>query len=208
MAKRRILGKNTRFGVALASGLAAALAVGTFGNWELAALVGWDVLAVVLMLLIVRDFAGHRGAETATVARRDDMQQSMVDVIILVAALASIGGVLLLMAAKDGVEHLVVGVVSIVVSWLMVQVLFTLRYATLYYHGTPGGIDFNDKELPEFSDFAYVAFTLGMTYQVSDTNVTSRAMRRAVLQQALISFVFGVMIIATTINLLAGLLQK
>jgi uncharacterized membrane protein len=97
---------------------------------------------------------------------------------------------------------------SVVVSWVLVHTLFTVRYARLYYLPPAGGIDFNDDEPPQYSDFAYIAFTIGMTFQVSDTDVRSKAVRRAALQQALLSFPLGTVIIATTVNLVAGLANK
>ena len=77
----------------------------------------------------------------------------------------------------------------------------------MYYHGEPSGIDFNDRELPRFSDFAYVAFTIGMTYQVSDTNFKSGEFRRVALRHAVISFILGMAIIATTINFIASIVR-
>jgi uncharacterized membrane protein len=87
----------------------------------------------------------------------------------------------------------------------MVHTLFCLRYAHLYYDGTLGGIDFHDDEPPTYHDFAYLAFTVGMTYQVSDTEVNDRAIRSTILRHALLSFLFGTTIIALTINIVAGL---
>jgi uncharacterized membrane protein len=75
----------------------------------------------------------------------------------------------------------------------------------LYYSGMVGGIDFNQTELPRFTDFAYLAFTIGMTYQVSDTNLRSTQIRAAALRHSLLSFLFGSMILATMVNLVAGL---
>jgi uncharacterized membrane protein len=87
-----------------------------------------------------------------------------------------------------------------------VHTVFTLHYARIFY-GDPepdGGIDFGTTASPSFTDFAYVAFTVGMTYQVSDTNLTTQAMRRTALAHALLSFLFGTFILALTINVLAG----
>ncbi|MEO7234131.1 MAG: DUF1345 domain-containing protein, partial [Lapillicoccus sp.] len=79
-------------------------------------------------------------------------------------------------------------------------------YAQLYYEGRPGGIDFNqDDELPDYRDFAYLAFTVGMTFQVSDTDLKTKAIRRTALHQALVSFPLGTVIIASSINLVSGL---
>ena len=95
--------------------------------------------------------------------------------------------------------------VSVFVSWTLVHTLFTLKYARLYYSGTVGGIDFNESEDPQYSDFAYLAFTIGMTFQVSDTDLQTKTIRRTALRHALISFPLGTVIIATSINLVAGL---
>jgi uncharacterized membrane protein len=97
------------------------------------------------------------------------------------------------------------GVASIVLAWSVVHTVFILRYAKLYYEGEPGGVDFNEENPPCYTDFAYLALTIGMTFQVSDTNLKSRDIRRTALRHALLSYVFGALIIATTINLIAGL---
>jgi uncharacterized membrane protein len=79
--------------------------------------------------------------------------------------------------------------------------------ARLYYSHPAGGIDFNQQAPPRFSDFAYLAFTVGMTFQVSDTDLQTPTVRAAVLRQALLSYLLGAVILATTINLVAGLLR-
>jgi uncharacterized membrane protein len=90
-------------------------------------------------------------------------------------------------------------------SWLLVHTVYTLRYAMLYYAGRDGGIDFNQTTSPRYSDFAYLAFTLGMTFQVSDTDLKTPAIRATALRHALLSYLFGAVIVATMINLVAGL---
>jgi uncharacterized membrane protein len=98
-------------------------------------------------------------------------------------------------------------VVSVVLAWVVVHTIFTLRYARIYYGGPDGGVDFNEKAAPDYADFAYLAFTIGMTFQVSDTDLTSKAMRRTALRHALISYLFGAVIIGLIINVVASLLQ-
>src|ERR671923_307919 len=93
------------------------------------------------------------------------------------------------------------------VSWLVVHMIYTLRYGDLYYGEPVGGIDFNDDDPPDYRDFAYLALTIGMTFQVSDTSLTSKAMRRTAIRHALLSFVFVAVIVALTINSFASLLQ-
>ena len=94
------------------------------------------------------------------------------------------------------------------VSWALVHTVFTLKYARLYYAGTPGGIDFNDNGAPDYRDFAYLAFTVGMTFQVYDTDIKAKAIRRTVLRHAWLSFPLVAVIIATTINLVSGLAKE
>jgi uncharacterized membrane protein len=98
-----------------------------------------------------------------------------------------------------------VGVGSVAAAWLMVHTIFTVRYALLYYTDSAGGINFNQSEPPAYADFAYVAFTIGMTYQVSDTDLKSRAIRRTALRHGLLSYLLGAVILAATVNLVAGL---
>jgi uncharacterized membrane protein len=98
-----------------------------------------------------------------------------------------------------------VAISSVVLSWAVVHTIFTLRYARLYYVGTDGGIDFNQDQPPRYTDFAYLAFTLGMTFQVSDTDLKTSTIRATALRHALLSYLFGAVIIAVTINLVAGL---
>ena len=125
-----------------------------------------------------------------------------------IASLVAVGLVLMYShssAALDRVLLVGLSLVSLAASWLTVHTVYTLRYASLYYAQPEGGIDFNQQEPPSYQDFAYVALTLGMTFQVSDTSLQSSAMRSAVLRHALLSYLFGSIILATAINLIAGL---
>jgi uncharacterized membrane protein len=98
-------------------------------------------------------------------------------------------------------------VASVAASWALVHTLYMLRYAVLYYSETVGGINFNQSRRPTFADFAYLAFTIGMTYQVSDTNLTTKAVRRTATRHALLAFLFGSVIVALLINTVASLLR-
>lgn len=202
------LNRFVRFALAIVAGIVAAIVTGILLDWSLAPLAGWDVFVIALVALILGDFVRDTPDETARMAKKDALSNSLLDTIVVVASLASIGAVLSLFSATHaGVTHIIFGLISIVLSWIVVQVLYTLRYVTLYYRNEEGGIDFNDKsgKRPRFSDFAYTAFTIGMTYQVSDTNITDYRIRRTILTHALISFIFGVIIIASTINFMVGL---
>ena len=108
-------------------------------------------------------------------------------------------------ATKALLIALAIAVVSL--SWLTVHTLYLVRYGDLYYSDPIGGIDFNDDEPPDYRDFAYLALTIGMTFQVSDTSLTSKAMRRVAIRHALLSFLFVAVIGALSINTVATLLQ-
>jgi uncharacterized membrane protein len=111
-------------------------------------------------------------------------------------------------SAEGGTKAAIIGLAlaGVVLSWLLVHTLFTLRYATLYFRAN-NGVDFNKRQPPRYADFAYLAFTIGMTFQVSDTSLTTDATRYTVLRQALLSYVLGTIVLATTINLVAGLVR-
>lgn len=196
-----------QFVVAIVAGVAAAVATGIALGWDLAALAGWDGFLVVFMLQIIASLVHN----STKVIKTEVMSHSMLDTIVVVASVASLGAVIVLITGKQsGIAHIIFGLVSVVLSWIAVHTLFMLRYAALYYHkGAPGGIEFNNKDgaKPMLSDFAYLAFTIGMTYQVSDTVVEDSAIRRTVLMQALVAFIFGVVIIASTINFMISLAQ-
>lgn len=102
-------------------------------------------------------------------------------------------------------QRTALGVAAIAASWLVVHTVFTLRYARLYYTEPRGGVDFGQDPEPTFRDFAYVAFTIGMTFQVSDTALRETDIRATALRHALTSFVFNTVIIAVTVNIVAGL---
>ena len=107
--------------------------------------------------------------------------------------------------SESGITTLVV--VSVVLSWAAVHVVFTLRSARLY-HAQDGGIDFHADAPPDFKDFLYVALTIGMTFQVSDTDLNAKSIRMTAIRHALLSYLFGVVVVSTTINVIATLLTK
>lgn len=205
---KNVLNKQTRFSVAFVVALVAAVIAAEWASWDQALLVGWDVGAAALLVMLWHDFAGHNAERTAVIAKRDDMNRSMTDIVLVVASLASIAAVAIMLTGSGKRASLSVvgfGLLSIVISWAIVHSVFMLRYAAMYYQHSEKGIDFNSSSPPRFSDFAYLAFTIGMTYQVSDTSFKDSAFRGAALRHALLSFVFGTAIIATTINFIASL---
>lgn len=185
-------------------------AVGVSGAWPVAAIVGWAASCITYTAWVWIVVGRMDAAATASHATREDPARSSSDLLVVVASAASLVavGFVLALAKQSGGEArgLLAGlaVASVVLSWLLVHTLYALRYASLYYAGPDGGIDFNQTELPRYLDFAYLAFTLGMTYQVSDTNLRTSELRGTALRHALLSYLFGSVILATTINLVAG----
>ena len=181
--------------------------------WQVVPLLGWTAGASTWALWTWMSILRLDAAGTSALATREEPHRATADVLLLGAAVASliavILGVLKAGNVSGGEKSLLLfsGVSSIVASWGVVHTVFTLRYAALYYTGPDGGVDFNERDQPTYADFAYLAFTIGMTYQVSDTDLTTKAMRHNALRHALLSYLFGTVIVATTINLAAGLIK-
>lgn len=192
-------------------GVAAAVLTGLLGQWIYAPAVGWTVAALVYNFSVWAAIAPMDHRRTSTHAQAEDPGQRISDLLILLAAVGSLAAVVLvIVGSKDlsGSARFLLAMLAMTctaMSWLMVHTLFTLRYAEVYYEGEPEGINFNQEEPPQYTDIAYMAFSIGMTYQVSDTNITTRKMRSVALRHSLLSFVFGTGILATTINLVVSL---
>ncbi|KAA9155208.1 DUF1345 domain-containing protein [Microbacterium lushaniae] len=191
--------------------IAGTLATGAAWSWLLAPAVGW-VAASGTYCLWVATFVNRMDAvATAEHATREDPTRPVAHTLLILASVASFGaiGLLVLESGRaQGAGAVALGAAALVTvasSWCLIQILFTLRYAETYYAAGGTGIDFNQTDPPRYEDFAYLAFTLGMTYQVSDTALTSTRMRRQALRHALLSFVWGVVVVATSLNLLVNL---
>ena len=197
--------------VAALVGVAAGLVVGLAYRPAVGPLVGWVVAGVIYIVVIWRKIWPLDAAATSTHVAFDDPSRPVADGVTLLAAVASLGAVAILIAQSQSSTgslqraEIGLGIGSVVVSWLLVHTLFTLRYARLYYSGDEGGVEFENHVRPPYSDFAYLSFTIGMTFQVSDTDLQSPEFRRLALRHALLSYLFGAVILAATINLVAGL---
>jgi uncharacterized membrane protein len=195
------------FGAAIVGGAAA----GAAGAGRAAPLIGWDILALVYCGWVWATVWRLNPESAEADARREDPSRDQADLVLLGAAIASliaVGAVLFGAGSESGYgKYLLAGLalVSVFVSWTLVHTVFTLKYARLYYAGAAGGIDFNDAGAPDYPDFAYLSFTIGMTFQVSDTDIRSKAIRRTALRHAWLSFPLVAVIIATSINLVSGL---
>ncbi|KRC33284.1 hypothetical protein ASE15_16030 [Oerskovia sp. Root22] len=211
-ARRDALGAGpaVRLGAGVALGVLAGIWFGTQGYPRFAVLAGWSVAALVFTTWTWVVVTPMDARLTASHATREEPSRRVTHLFILAASLASLVGVALLLLAspeKKSAQAVsaVFAVACIAVSWAAVHTLFGLAYARQYYTGEDGGIDFNQVEPPRYLDFLYVAFTVGMSFAISDTNVTSGEIRRTALGHSLLSYLFGTVIIGAVVNLVAGL---
>ncbi|TJY68975.1 DUF1345 domain-containing protein [Arthrobacter sp. CAU 1506] len=203
---------SARLAVMFAVGALAAVAIGLSGNWAYAPSLGWAAASLTYLVWVWSVIGRLSPAATAAHAAREDSGRAVSDALLLTATLASFGGVALILLdagssegiAKAGIIAVALG--STTLSWFLVHTLFTLRYAFLYYRDS-GGVDFNQDSDPRYRDFAYLAFTIGMTFQVSDTTLKTYVARSTALSHALLSYLLGTIVLATTINLIAGLIR-
>jgi uncharacterized membrane protein len=201
----------TRLAASLAAGAVAGLIAAFTAPWQAVPPSIWLVASLTWMTSVWISILRMDAVSTSLNAAREDPHGAAADALLVSASVATLGAVVLGIL-KAGHSHgaeksllLVTGIGAIVASWAVVHTVFTLRYAALYYKGPDGGVDFNEEDKPTYVDFAYLAFTIGMTYQVSDTNLTTKSMRHTALRHALLSYLLGTVIIAATINLAAGL---
>lgn len=190
-------------------GVVATAVAASLGFRWFSLLIGWDLLAVTYMAWTWAVIWPYGPAQTASHAEFEEPGRQTVFALILGGALASLVGVGVLLA-KARPDHFAsvapsVAVASVVISWFAVHTLYALTYAKIYFAEKPvGGIDFNTDQRPRYSDFAYVAYTVGMSFAISDTNLTSSRMRATALTHALLSYLFGSVIVASAVNLIAS----
>lgn len=174
-----------------------------------ALLVGFDIGTVVYLVLILRIFhnaspsAMHRQARMQDTGRWTTLLSGVaLSAIVLVAVSTELSS-----SSKGGAVAIAVAATTIILSWIFMNSLFVLHYAHGYY-GNFGdkhkGLDFPGDDEPDYWDFAYFSFTVGMTFQVSDVQITTRYLRRIGLMHSMISFFFNVFIIAISVNIAAG----
>ena len=198
---------RTRLLTSLIVGVVLGIGVSVPGTWRYGLLLGWISAAAVFIGWMWISIWPMDAQRTAAHAAGDNPGRALTDVVMLGAAVASLLAVGLLLSGGSGNKSVQAGlsILAVALAWAAVHTVFTTRYARLYYDGSDGGIDFNQNDPPQYSDFAYLAFTIGMTFQVSDTDLKTKLIRATALRHMLLSYLFGAVIIATTINLVAGL---
>ncbi|TKR27430.1 DUF1345 domain-containing protein [Cellulomonas hominis] len=205
LASRRLL-------LFLGCGVLAAVVTVVLGVPEIAVLVGWVVAAGGLQLRVWRIGwpQDHRGTKRLA---EEEGRTRATDAAVLGAAVISLAAVaqgLVQAGSRDllGVVTVILCVLTVVLSWSLVNTVFALKYARHYYTGGDGGIDFGEGEAPAYSDFAYLAFTVGMSFGVADTQLVTTPIRKVGLGHALLSYLFGTVVIAGAVNLVTNLGQS
>jgi uncharacterized membrane protein len=212
-AERQGLAKRRTVTAVVAGAIVLVVALVLGADWPVALTGSWGVAAVVIVCVVWIRIYPMDAEKTKANARSEDFSRSTSDLVVLAASVSSLGAIGYTLA-RAGHSHgatkglliaLALSVVSL--SWLTVHTLYLVRYGDQYYGDPIGGIEFNDDEPPDYRDFAYLALTIGMTFQVSDTTLKSKAMRRLAIRHALLSFLFVAVIGALTINTVGALLQ-
>jgi uncharacterized membrane protein len=182
-------------------------------------IVAWDVFAAMDLALAWRIILRADPAHLRETTKLQDSSRSALFALVLVAACAAFASVAFVLGPSKGTVdtslafHLGLSAVAVVGAWLVVHTAFALRYAHLYYgkpdgaagQGFSKGLEFPGTVKPNFQDFAYFSFVIGMTSQVSDVQVTSRPLRRLALVHGVLSFFFNVVILGLTISVMSGL---
>jgi uncharacterized membrane protein len=142
---------------------------------------------------------------------REDFRPAVDELFVVALAIGAVTVIaLILILGRSHGQNVAaaIGLAGVFMNWAVLHMMYAARYAHLYYEAPVGGIDFNSDESPAYRDFFYFSYNLGMTYQVSDTSVSSSAIRSVVLRHCLLSYVFGTVILAATINLVAGIVTS
>ena len=223
----RAIDVRWRLVLALAAGVGAALLAPALLGTLARVVVGWVGFAAADLALILLGMWQADTDDIRRVAASEDLPRTQAFVLVVGAAMASLGAVVGLMGSLKGISkdlravHVLLSVAAVVLAWLLVHLVFTLRYAHTYYEADEdtgqdiGGLIFPDdqgddksqKLTPNYLDFAYFSFVIGMTAQTADIGIANRSLRRAALLHGLLSFVFNTTIVALTIGTIGGLLN-
>ncbi|MBI4899681.1 MAG: DUF1345 domain-containing protein [Actinobacteria bacterium] len=201
-----------RIGISIAAGVIVGVGVSFLRHPAVAVMAAWAGFATAFTVLTWFAVGRLDAAQTREHAQDNDPNDGMASSLVVIASLASVVGVGFLLAGESHkgqpASPLVagVGVTAVVASWVAVHTVYVLRYARLYYASdVPTPINFHSTEDPDYQDFAYIAYTVGMTYQVSDPEFHEKRIRHIALRHAIVSYVLGAVILATTINLVVQL---
>ncbi|MEO8014238.1 DUF1345 domain-containing protein [Polaromonas sp.] len=187
--------------------------------WQFRGLLGWSIGVAVYLALAWWLCERFDAQQTRERAQAQDEPSVVLFLLMLLATMACVAAIVVMMQqgkAFSGTTralHLALSVVALIASWLFIQTIFAFRYAHRYYQEEKlkepdgPGLQFPGGQDPDYFDFLYYAHVVGMTSQVSDVQVTSREMRRLTLVHSVLSFGFNMLVLALSINVVAGVLQ-
>ncbi|MEO8568698.1 MAG: DUF1345 domain-containing protein [Ginsengibacter sp.] len=186
-------------------------------DWLTHVMISWDTFSFCMIAMSWISFSITTSGQIREQAKAQDSNRVLIFITVLVSTLAGFLAVLLLIISKKQFKdtetlHMIVAIAGMLFAWFLVHTIFTFRYAHIYYGDDDknpsthaGGLEFPGDKKPDYLDFAYFSFVLGMTFQVSDVEVTSKRLRRFALLHGILSFLFNTIMIALTINIMAGL---
>jgi uncharacterized membrane protein len=214
---RRVIVGHVRTVAALAVGLATYIALLPILNEPSRSIVAWDIFSIIYLLLIALLAIAATPAQMPANARAQQDGEWTIFAIVVLGAVMSFAAVIgefshtKTMDPAGRHQHVALVVITLALTWFVVQMVFAMRYAHEYYTATIGkaadkGLEFPGGEEPDYWDFAYFAMVLGMTFQVSDVQITSRKLRRLATVHGLMGFLFNTVLVALTVNLAANLL--
>jgi uncharacterized membrane protein len=176
----------------------------------------WDSFARCALALTWLTIIAAETHHIRQKARTQDLSRTLIFVFTVIAACASLFAVIFLLSSAKEIHlplHVALSIFAIVAAWSLMHTVFALRYAHIYYGDSDdpnehaGGLEFPRDDAPDYLDFAYFAFVIGMTCQVSDVAISSKPLRKLALLQGVLSFGFNTVILALAINTIAGFLS-
>ncbi|WP_316747079.1 DUF1345 domain-containing protein [Pedobacter gandavensis] len=207
-------------------GVAVLFFVATTGKFKdpIHYMLAWLAYVMSTLILAWITILSSHPADVKNEAHAQDSSRTVIFFFVIAVAFASLLAVLLLLenassqTEKEFSGTALIPLACVAGSWWLLHTVFTLRYAHLYYcdldhhkggkNIKPEGLIFPDEEEPDYMDFTYFSFVIGMTFQVSDVQITSRKIRRLAWMHGILAFAFNTFIVALTINIIAGLTQK
>jgi uncharacterized membrane protein len=206
---------GTRLIIALVASLATAWLLPTGISLEMRAVASWDGFAVVALALTWVTILTLGPAQICMLAQKEDPSRLASLILVVLGAVASLLAVLVLlqesvtMQGASRSQAIVLALSAVALAWFLIHTVFTVRYAHLYHSGvdSPNPLDFpGGEQQPDYLDFAYFAFIIGMTAQTADVGIRGRAIRRTALLHGIVSFAFNTAVVALSIGVLTTLL--
>jgi uncharacterized membrane protein len=222
--RKKILALDTHYRVYISLILAAIVCFSVLHvvSASTAILLTWMTFATSAIIMDWIIILTAHPREFKKIAVLEDSSRTMIFIVVIGASIVSLFAIVFLLKMTKGASHedinahILLVISSVITSWVLVHTLFTLRYAHMYYdtddddgNAKPmGGLEFPKEENPDYLDFVYFAFVIGMTFQVSDVEISDRQIRRLAWIHGMISFAFNTAIVALSINVISGLVGQ